>query len=58
VSHDTQYSLKPLTIDTGETSFQAVLIYCPSNVSLDFDMFPADDEYLKKKICFPDMKYS
>jgi len=31
-------------MDTGETSFQAILIHCPGNVSLDFDTFPADDE--------------
>jgi hypothetical protein len=40
-------------MDTGETSFQVVLIHCPSNVSLDFDTFPADDEYFKKKNLFP-----
>lgn len=53
LSHDTQYSSNPLTVDTGETSFQAVLIHCPSNVLLDFDMFLADDEYFLKKHLFP-----
>ena len=53
VSDDTQHSLNPLTMDTGETSFKVVLIHCPSNVSLDFDMFPPDDEYYLKKHLFP-----
>jgi hypothetical protein len=36
----TQHSLNPLMMDSGEVSFHAVLIHCPSSAS-DGLMFPA-----------------